>query len=97
MADIRTSVNWDVTEGVHKGQWTRDGEGGSDEQRFRHFENEEMKVHYVGNNRVYVERFKPGDLHFYHGTISEDGRTISGKYLAASGIGDPTWSAQVNF
>ena len=98
MPDPRNSIHWDVTEGNHQGQWTRDGdEGGKNEQRFSHYANQDvMNVHYVGN-KVYVERYKPGDLAFYHGTISDDGRTITGKYLAASGIGDPTWSAQINY
>lgn len=95
--DVRNSVNWDVTEGGHHGQWTRDGEGGTDEQRFVHWEGEqELRVHYAGN-KVYVERTKPGDKHFYHGAVSDDGRTITGTYLAASGIGEPSWTAQVNY
>lgn len=95
--DLRNSVNWDVTEGTQKGQWTRDGAGGTDVQRFVHYENqEELLVHYAGC-RVYVERSKPNDKHFYHGTVSGDGRTITGTYLAASGVGEPIWTAQVNY
>ncbi len=92
----RNSVNWDIQEGGHRGQWTRDGEGGKDEQRFIHFAGDQMKIHYAGNY-VYVERYKPGDLHFYHGTISSDKRSITGKYLISSIRGEHSWSAQINY
>ena len=98
MAEInpRNSVNWLVNEGVNQGYWTRDGNGNSDVQRFINFEGDTLQVHYVGNNRVYVERYKASDLHFYHGVISEDGRTIQGKYLSAQFRGELLWSAKIN-
>ena len=98
MPEPRNSLNWDVTEGGHHEQWTRDDEGGKDEQKFIHCDSQqEIKVHYVGD-KVYIERYKPGDLTFYHGTISINRRSISGRYLSASGaIREGSWHAQINY
>ena len=55
MPEPRNSLNWDVTEGGHHEQWTRDDEGGKDEQKFIHCDSQqEIKVHYVGD-KVYIE------------------------------------------
>ena len=49
--DPRNSVNWSVTEGIHQGTWTRNGDGGTDEQMFVHFEGEqEVRVHRASGN-----------------------------------------------
>ena len=90
--------NWEVTVGKHHEQWTRDDEAGKDQQKFIHWDSrQEIIVHYAGD-RVYIERCKPGDLTFYHGTISINGRSISGTYLSASGpVREGTWHAEMNF
>ncbi len=98
MTKPQNSKSWDVTEGNRHEQWNRDDEGGKDNQKFIHCESqEEIIVHYAGD-KVYIERYKPGDLTFYHGTISVNGRSISGIYLTASGpVREGKWHAQMNF
>ncbi|MDY7092956.1 MAG: hypothetical protein SX243_08295 [Acidobacteriota bacterium] len=94
--DPRNSREWDVQESKYTGEWTRTSGEGEDVQHFKHYAGDEMKVHYAGDH-VYVERYKPGDLHYYHGTVSEDGRTVDGKYLIANWDGEKTWSAQLHY
>jgi len=98
MTKPQNSRSWDVTEGGHHEEWTRDDAGGKDLQKFIHCDSQqEIIVHYA-DDKVYIERYKPGDLTFYHGTISINGRSISGRYLSASGeIREGSWHAKINY
>ena len=97
MPDVRNGDSWKVEEGRWGGQWTEVKGKGEDLQEWVHYANEDKVLIHFADDHVYVERHKPGDKHFYHGVVHDNGKFISGTYLISSMKGEFNWTAKVNY